>query len=206
MTGWDLPTVSCIAARCSALAAAGGYQFTDPRASDRPEADLRPGSQFQLALQQNSAQACHPGLVGGRSIDGTISQAAIKEKADSQLSALPVGSRLVYSDGGADGNGANGQHGACGFGVVVTEKQADWTPECQPTVLDCYFGPVVCDSADPFWLGANRGTNNTGELNGISTAILHLQREGGHQPAAICYDSKYAANVTDGTWDAKTNV
>ena len=52
----------------------------------------------------------------------------------------------------------------------------------------------------------SHGTNNTGELNGISTAVLHLQREGGHQPAAICYDSKYAANVTDGTWDAKTNV
>jgi hypothetical protein len=46
-----------------------------------------------------------------------------------QLGAMPVGSRrLVYTDGGADGNGANGQHGACGFGVVVTEKQADWTP------------------------------------------------------------------------------
>ena len=132
--------------------------------------------------------------------------AAIKEKADAQLGALPAGSRLVYTDGGADGNGANGQHGACGFGVVVTEKQVDWTPESQPTVLDCYFGPVVCDQADPFWLGAARGTNNTGELNGISTAVLHLQREGGHQPAAICYDSKYAANVTDGTWDAKKNV
>lgn len=132
--------------------------------------------------------------------------AAIKEKADAQLGALPAGSRLAYTDGGADGNGANGQHGACGFGVVVTEKQVDWTPESQPTVLDCYFGPVVCDQADPFWLGAARGTNNTGELNGISTAVLHLQREGGHQPAAICYDSKYAANVTDGTWDAKKNV
>ena len=53
--------------------------------------------------------------------------AAIKEKADTQLGALPADSRLVYIDGGAGGNGANGQQGACEFGAVVTEKQADWT-------------------------------------------------------------------------------
>ena len=60
--------------------------------------------------------------------------ASIKEKADSQLGALPVGSQLVYSDGGADGNGANGQHSACGFGVVVTEKQADRARMAQPLI------------------------------------------------------------------------
>eukprot|EP01047_Picozoa_sp_COSAG01_P050519 COSAG01_NODE_5116_length_4457_cov_5.704161_5_plen_191_part_00 len=87
-----------------------------------------------------------------------------------------------------------------------TRKQADWTPNCQPTVEDCYFGPVVCDASDPFWLGANKGTNNTGELNGIATALLHMRTEGGHEPAAICYDSKYAANITDRTWTAKSNV
>jgi hypothetical protein len=34
----------------------------------------------------------------------------------------------------------------------------------------------------------------------------HLKTEGGHEPAAICYDSKYAANITNRNWDAKTNV
>ena len=33
-----------------------------------------------------------------------------------------------------------------------------------------------------------------------------MRAEGGHEPAAICYDSKYAANVTDRTWAAKSNV
>jgi hypothetical protein len=35
-----------------------------------------------------------------------------------------------------------------------------------------------------------------------------LKTEGGHEPAAICYDSKYeyAANVTNSNWDAKSNV
>ena len=71
--------------------------------------------------------------------------AAIKEKADTQLGALPAGSRLVYTDGGADGNGANGQHGACGFGVVVTEKQEDWTPPVPRA-------QSVLRSAPAYWL------------------------------------------------------
>eukprot|EP01047_Picozoa_sp_COSAG01_P039141 COSAG01_NODE_3217_length_6400_cov_4.602444_3_plen_262_part_00 len=125
---------------------------------------------------------------------------------DRQLTGLPIGSVLAYTDGGADGNGANGNYGACGFGACITRKQADWTPTCEPTVEDCYFGPVVCDDTDPFWLGSKRATNNTGELNGIATALLHLKTESGHEPAAICYDSKYAANITNSNWDAKSNV
>ena len=132
--------------------------------------------------------------------------AQIKAESDRQLNGLPIGSLIAYTDGGADGNGANGNFGACGFGACITRKQADWTPNCQPTVEDCYYGPVVCDASDPFWLGAKRATNNTGELNGIATAILHMRAEGGHEAAAICYDSKYAANITDRTWDAKSNV
>jgi hypothetical protein len=73
-------------------------------------------------------------------------------------------------------------------------------------VDDCFFGPVITDSIDPYWLGADRGTNNTGELNGIATALMFLKSAGDHAPAAICYDSKYAANISDGTWDAKSNV
>ena len=73
-------------------------------------------------------------------------------------------------------------------------------------IEDHYFGPVITDSTDIYWLGADRGTNNTGELSGFATALLHLQADGGHETAAICYDSKYAANTTDGTWNAKSNL
>eukprot|EP01047_Picozoa_sp_COSAG01_P013529 COSAG01_NODE_638_length_14605_cov_46.266097_8_plen_115_part_00 len=49
MTGWDLPTVSVRALRAAQHSPPHrGYQFTDPRASDRPGADLTPSSQFQL--------------------------------------------------------------------------------------------------------------------------------------------------------------
>ena len=123
-----------------------------------------------------------------------------------QLLAMPVNSWLIYSDGGVDGNGAGGVWGASGFGVCVTRKGIGWTVTSEPNILEEYFGPVVTDAADPYYLGATRGTNNTGELNGLSTALLHLRNDGGHEPAIICYDSKYAANITDGTWQAKSNI
>ena len=47
-------------------------------------------------------------------------------------------------------------------------------------VEDCLFGPVVIDALDPFWLGADRGTNNTGELNGFAQALLFLKAQNDH--------------------------
>jgi hypothetical protein len=59
---WDLPTVSCIAARCSALAAAGGINLPTPGRQIGPgRSDAQ--QPISAALQRNSARACHPGLV-----------------------------------------------------------------------------------------------------------------------------------------------
>jgi hypothetical protein len=60
VTDWDLPTVSCIAARCSALATAGGYQFTDPQG-----ADLKPGSQFRLLGGWRCSKTAHGHAIRG---------------------------------------------------------------------------------------------------------------------------------------------
>jgi hypothetical protein len=38
----------------------------------------------------------------------------IKAESDRQLNGLPIGSLIAYTDGGADGNGANGNFSACG--------------------------------------------------------------------------------------------
>jgi hypothetical protein len=75
MTGWDLPTVSCIAARCSALAAAGGINLSTPGLQigpgprGRSEAQQPISIAGRLSLQQNTARApghaYHPGLLAG---------------------------------------------------------------------------------------------------------------------------------------------
>eukprot|EP01047_Picozoa_sp_COSAG01_P107006 COSAG01_NODE_36061_length_522_cov_21.330969_1_plen_34_part_10 len=34
-------------------------------------------------------------------------------------------------------------------------------------------------------------------MNGFAQALLFLKAQNDHDPAVICYDSKYAANTTD---------
>jgi hypothetical protein len=75
MNGWNLPTVSCIAARCSALAAAGGINLSTPGLQigpgprGRSEAQQPISIAGRLSLQQNTARApghaYHPGLLAG---------------------------------------------------------------------------------------------------------------------------------------------
>eukprot|EP01047_Picozoa_sp_COSAG01_P035711 COSAG01_NODE_2756_length_7129_cov_15.029730_1_plen_78_part_00 len=63
MNGWNLPTVSCIAARCSALAAAGGINLSTPGLQigpgprGRSEAQQPISIAGRLSLQQNTARA-----------------------------------------------------------------------------------------------------------------------------------------------------
>ena len=57
-----------------------------------------------------------------------------------------------------------------------------------------------------FYLGAREGTINTGELVGIAQALLWMRNDGGDEPAAILYDSEYAAKVTAGVYSPKKNL
>jgi ribonuclease HI len=60
------------------------------------------------------------------------------------------------------------------------------------------YGPVVIDGSSPLSLGAEVGSNNTGELSAIGEALLWLRDEAPlpwSAPAVIHYDSEYAANI-----------
>jgi ribonuclease HI len=65
----------------------------------------------------------------------------------------------------------------------------------------------VTEEADVFFCGADRGTNNTGELVGIGQGLMWLRDLAGDTPgeAVMLYDSGYAANVTSGRWKANAN-
>ena len=67
VTGWDLPTVSCIAARCSALAAAGGINLPTPGPQIGPGRS-RPGSQIWLLGGWRAAWGVCPGDEQGRAV------------------------------------------------------------------------------------------------------------------------------------------
>ncbi|CAK9008471.1 unnamed protein product [Durusdinium trenchii] len=118
----------------------------------------------------------------------------------------------VYIDGSCRGNKhVQKQHSPAGWGVAVYL--------CQGTSerLFCsLFGPVIT-SASPspsgpaLSLGAEYGSNNTGELSAFGEALLWLRDEappsnsGERIPVVLHYDSKYAKKVITGENKAQKN-
>ena len=91
----------------------------------------------------------------------------------------------VFTDGGCDGTEKCGYWGACGWGAHVQEvmPNADANGDINVT-------------AD---FGADKGTNNTGELNGMGQGLLYLWDFDGTDDAVVfMYDSMYAANMVQG--------
>lgn len=129
-----------------------------------------------------------------------------------QLAAAHHGEELLlFTDGACAGNqnvalrhnpagwGVAVVHAPCGGGGGGGSERYDGSsvgadPRCE--LLDDLHGPVVL-SADSFgYLGAELGSNNTAELSAICEALLYLRdRATPALPAAICYDSEYAANI-----------
>ena len=67
------------------------------------------------------------------------------------------------------------------------------------------YGPVVTERWDPNWIGAERHTNNTGELTAMAEAFIWLlEEEEGRgvgappPPVEIRYDSQYACDLAQG--------
>ena len=125
-------------------------------------------------------------------------RASTAAETQEQIDALPSDSLLAYTDGGCDGNGARGIWGKAGWGVWICSKRR--------TPLADMWGPVVIDPHDKFFCNCAIASNNTGELCGMLNALLWAKRQGGDEPFAICYDSKYAKNITTGIWKPRKNI
>jgi len=131
----------------------------------------------------------------------------------------------IYTDGSAfgmnDGKGATKETPA-GWGLVVVKGPNGTGPNHdEGTVVEEQSGRVITDSNHPLWIGAEIGSNNTGELSAIYYALewaLHNNRltttevtmtnksaskyEG---KVTIYSDSNYALNMVFGNWKPSTN-
>ena len=87
----------------------------------------------------------------------------------------------------------------------VQHNWSDGVDELEPAV-DMY-GPVVISDASLWYLGATQGSNQTGELSGIMTALLWLLEFPGSDTTdvVICSDSIYAMNQLDERWRVNMN-
>ncbi len=79
---------------------------------------------------------------------------------------------VVYCDGGYDPADQGG--GQCaGFGVSIV-RGGDGEEDFHAVEIESLSGPVTLTECSPTFLGALQHTNNTGELTGITEAIIWL--------------------------------
>jgi ribonuclease HI len=121
-----------------------------------------------------------------------------------------MGALVLYTDGGCRGNrnvqDMTGDANPAGWGVVVLEV-GDGAGVDRLTMREELWGPVVVNRSDRYSLGAEVRSNNTGELSAMAEALLWLKEaELGMAPALLCYDSEYAAKITQGIFKAHKNV
>lgn len=110
----------------------------------------------------------------------------------------------IYVDGSCQNNQNIGADTLAGWGVVILSGDHG-TGSAEGEVLAELSGRVITVEGDEDWLGAEVGSNNTGELTGIAQALRWLLSEGGDSPAIIRCDSQYALNIAQANWRAKAN-
>jgi ribonuclease HI len=126
---------------------------------------------------------------------------AAKKAARAPAAADPADEHRirVYTDGSCRGN----------HSVQTSKNPAGWgfAAVNGNTPIQEMWGPVVIDPGDCAYLGAEHGSNNTGELCAITEALLWLRDfEDTGRAAVICYDSEYAHKMTTGEWRPKENI
>ena len=90
-----------------------------------------------------------------------------------------------------------------GIAIFIRENGEEHNPRKLTTG---FFGPVEVKHTATHFLGAELGSNNTGELSAICEGLKWLlQHERTGKPVAIYYDSKYAAKITTGEFTAESN-
>ena len=79
-----------------------------------------------------------------------------------------------------------------------------WTAPQQDSWLEA-SGPVCTDSQHIKYLGAQVGSNNTGELSAIVEALLKFALEHEYTDVVVHSDSKWSIHMIKGVWRPKTN-
>ena len=127
-----------------------------------------------------------------------------RNETDPNTQTYDIEEIRLYTDGSCPENSkVNTQNSPAGWGIAIYKTEEDNTHRKLTTGL---FGPVETKHRAPHFLGAELGSNNTGELSAICEGLKWLlEQEGSQKPAAFYYDSKYAAKITTGEYNAETN-
>jgi ribonuclease HI len=102
----------------------------------------------------------------------------------------------IYTDGGCTLNGDNTKDTPAGWGIHIN-SEGHVTEMC---------GPVITDTTNKFFLGAEIGSNNTAELSAICEALLWVWYTRPSDSKIVIHpDSQYAINAALGVQAGQCN-
>ena len=118
---------------------------------------------------------------------------------------IPLAERIsLYFDGSCQENRNVTADTPAGWGVVVVRGDSG-LGKGDGEVIEELSGPVIVSPDDEGFLGAEVGSNNTGELSAMAHALRWLLMEGSTDAVTIRGDSQYALKIAAGEWRAKAN-
>ena len=74
------------------------------------------------------------------------------------------------------------------------------------TILTEFYGRVQTNPEADDFIGAEVGSNNTGELTAMAEALRWLLKHNEEKEVLVRTDSTYAGNIASGNWRAKANL
>ena len=110
----------------------------------------------------------------------------------------------LYFDGSCQENRNVTAETPAGWGVVVVQGDSG-LGKGDGEVIEELSGQVITSSDKEGFLGAEVGSNNTGELSAMAHTLRWLLIEGSTDAVTIRGDSHYALKIANGEWLAKAN-
>ena len=120
--------------------------------------------------------------------------------------SIPLAERLsLYFDGSCKENRNVTAETPAGWGVVVVRGDSG-LGKGDGEIIEEMSGLVITSSDEDGFLGAEVGSNNTGELSAMAHTLRWLLIEGGTETVTIRGDSQYALKIANGEWSAKAKI
>ena len=112
---------------------------------------------------------------------------------------------MAYIDGSClENKHVNAQTPASWSVVIVTGDNE--LGKGKGTILTEFYGRVQTNPDADDFIGAEVGSNNTGELTAMAEALRWLLKHNEEREVLVRTDSTYAGNIASGQWRAKANL
>ena len=111
----------------------------------------------------------------------------------------------IYVDGSCIENRNVTNHTKAGWGFCVIKGDTG-QGRGRGEIVHESNGEVITNHQKPDFIGAEVGSNNTGELSAIAHSLRWVLSNVEKMEIVICSDSTYAGNIASGKWKAKANI